>query len=111
MKVHFVSKICLVFLLSIISIFCNGKIARAETVSDNSGKLNLEKTPDKGRSKDSPLVEQRNGRKPLIEIEIQTGKKGRAQKQRGTQQFNPTKYYISYFLSSANQYMYNFLVI
>jgi len=83
MKVHFVSKICLVFLLSIISIFCNGKIARAETVSDNSGKLNLEKTPDKGRSKDSPLVEQRNGRKPLIEIEIQTGKKGRAQKQRG----------------------------
>ena len=96
MKVHFVSKICLVFLLSIISIFCNGKIARAETVSDNSGKLNLEKTPDKGRSKDSPLVEQRNGRKPVIEIEIQTGKKGRAQKQRGTQQFNPTKYYISF---------------
>ena len=96
MKVHFVSKICLIFLLSIISIFCDGKIALAETVSENSGRVMLEKTPDKSKSKDYLVVEKRNGRKSLIEIEKQTGKKETAQKETGTQQFKPTLYYISF---------------
>ena len=96
MKVHFVSKICLIFLLSIISIFHDGKIALAETVSENSGKFLLVKTPDESKSKDYLLVEKRNGRKSLIEIEKQTGIKERTQKLKGTLQLNPTKYYCNF---------------
>ena len=84
MKVHFVSKICLIFLLSIIAIFCDGKIALAETVSENSGKFMLVKTPDESKSKDFLLVEKRNGRKSLVEIEKQKGENERTLNRRGT---------------------------
>ena len=94
MKIHLVPKICLIFLLSIISISHDGKIALAEAVLHNSGKFMLVKTPDESKSKDYLLVEKRNGRKSLIEIEKQTGNRESAQKQRGTQQFNPITYYI-----------------
>ena len=92
MEVHLESKICFIFLLSIISIFCESKIPLAETVSENSGKFMLVKTPDESKSTDFLLVEKLNGRKSLIEIEKQTGKKERIQKARGTLYFSPTKY-------------------
>ena len=84
MKVHFVSKICLIFLLSFISIFCDGKVVLAETASENSGKFMSVKTPDESKSKGFLLLEKPNGRKSLIEITKQTGKKERTQKLGGT---------------------------
>ena len=98
MKVHLVSKTCLIFLLSIISIFGNGKIALAKTVSENSGKFMLVKTPDESKSKDFLLVEKQNGRKSLVKIEKQTKKIERTLKHIGTLQLSPTKYYSSFFL-------------
>ena len=96
MKIHLVPKICLIFLLSIISISHDGKIALAEAVLHNSGKFMLVKTPNESKSKDYLLVEKRNGRKSLIEIEKQTGIKERTQKLKGTLQLNPTKYYCNF---------------
>ena len=52
----------------------------------------LVKTPDESKSTDFLPVEKLNGRKSLIEIEKQTGKKERIQKAGGTLYFSPTKY-------------------
>jgi len=83
MKVHFVSKIYFVFLLSIISIFCDGKIALNLTVSKNLGKFMSIKTPDESKSKNFVLVGKPNERKSLAEIEKQTEKKERTLELRG----------------------------